>query len=88
MNRDREKFKTLKGKDPWINSKFKDHRDDLVDKVKKKGLKNKFQGLRGTNVQSCKDVAQGVMHDVLMDFAMDSDEIKQEEINTSVTTRA
>ena len=37
----------------------------------------KFQDLRDAHEQSYKDVAQGVMQDVLMDFAMDSDEIKQ-----------
>jgi len=39
----------------------------------------KFQDLRSAQVQSYKDIAQGVMHDVLMDFAMDSDDIRQEE---------
>ena len=175
VDRDREKFKKLKGKDGDVNSKFKHRRDRVVEGVKKRILKGqsasssagvkkvavrtqkfstsfverpddwfwpmhryrkrfgspnlpknkslghvqsmingdkgvvvpgddgigpfrlkhqdgstsfdsdpevgdqKFQDLRGAQVQSYKDLAQGVMHDVLMDFAMDSDDIRQEE---------
>ena len=39
----------------------------------------KFQDLQDEHLQSCKDLAQGVLQEVLMDFAMDSDEIKKEE---------
>jgi hypothetical protein len=40
---------------------------------------DKFQDLQEEHLQSYKDLAQGVLQEVLMDFAMDSDEIKQEE---------
>jgi hypothetical protein len=182
VDRDREKFKKLKGKDGDVNSKFKEKRDGVIERTKKKILKGhsstsaqaikkivvrtqkftssfvekpddwfwpmvryrkrfgsvnlpknkklghvvsvingekgvvvpgddgtgpfrlkhqsgtnieedreescdsdeevaaqKFQDLHDEHVQSYKDAAQGVMQDVLMDFAMDSDEIKQEE---------